>query len=50
MMTNFTYPENAKEIKRRPSPLIQWYGNAAPAGTYVSRAGVVTSLNQTPQP
>jgi hypothetical protein len=44
----FTYPKNAREFPKRPSPLVAWYGNAAPAGCYVSDAGVVTSTNAKP--
>jgi hypothetical protein len=42
------YPSNANEFPKKVSPLLSWYGNNCPPGTYVSSAGVVTSTNTKP--
>jgi hypothetical protein len=41
----FNYPANARELKRRQSPLLSWYAGANPPGTIISH-GVVTSDNK----
>jgi hypothetical protein len=49
MMTDFTYPSNARELPRRQSPLWAWY-QGQPAGTYLSRCGVVTTNKPIQEP
>jgi hypothetical protein len=40
-MTTFTYPSNARELPRRPSPLAQQYSTSDFKRWHVARSGVV---------